>query len=88
MCIRDRVQTVDIALQVSKKIEILHKKLQKMEMNFEEHKSFDKVKAYIMDKFGLSEKEAHRKLQEYSMHTGKRIAEIVKDVLEDKINFI
>jgi AmiR/NasT family two-component response regulator len=81
------VQTIDVVLQMDRRIESLSEKLAKVERSFQDHRTFDKVKAYMIERYGMSEGQAHRLLQKRSMESGRRMADLAKDILEEKIKF-
>ncbi len=47
----------------------------------EDRKLIEKAKGIVMDKYGISEKEAYRMLQKQSMNTGTSLRELAKAII-------
>ena len=60
----------------------LRDKTQKLERALEERKIIDRAKGRLMDALGLTEAEAHHRIQKRSMDTGKRLAQVAQEVLD------
>ena len=61
-------------------------KLKKAEDTLEERKLIDRAKGKLMDVFHLTESEAHYKIQKTSMDSGRRIADVAREILESSEN--
>ena len=64
------------------RLQALRKKADKLARTLEERKIIDRAKGKLMDLLHLSESEAHYRIQKKSMDTGKRIADVAREILE------
>ncbi len=75
------INTVELLIRSRLRIQKLEAELNEMRMNLDTRKLIDKAKALLMDKLGLSEQEAYRKLQKQSMDTGVPMKEVAKNIV-------
>jgi response regulator NasT len=76
---------VELLMRSRKKIKKLENELQDLKKNIETRKIVDKAKKVLMDKLGLSEPDAYRKIQKQSMDSGvamRDVARIIIDTME------
>ena len=59
---------------------------EKLSRTLEERKLIDRAKGKLMDVFHLTESEAHYKIQKTSMDSGRRIADVAREILESSEN--
>ena len=64
----------------------LRAKAEKLSRTLEERKLIDRAKGKLMDVFHLTESEAHYKIQKTSMDSGRRIADVAREILESSEN--
>ena len=57
-------------------------KADKLERTLEDRKIVDRAKGRLMDTLHLSESEAHYRIQKQSMDSGRRIADVAREILE------
>ncbi len=57
-------------------------KTHKLERALEDRKLIDRAKGRLMDALGLTEAEAHHRIQKRSMDTGSRLAQVAQEVLD------
>jgi len=79
------LNTVELLIKSRIRIQKLEAELHEMRINLDTRRLIDKAKGLLMDKSGLSEQEAYRKIQKQSMDTGvpmKEVAKIIVDMME------
>lgn len=57
------------------------RKADKLERALEDRKVIDRAKGKLMDTLHLSESEAHYRIQKQSMDTGRRVADVAREIL-------
>ena len=72
---------VEIAVSRWREIKNLEAELGKLKENLEGRKMLDRARGIIMDTYGLSEAEAYKKIQQYSMKKHKSIKEIAEEII-------
>ncbi|HYE83789.1 MAG TPA: ANTAR domain-containing protein [Clostridia bacterium] len=76
------LNSVELTIRSRMRIEKLEKELNDMKNNLETRKEVDKAKGLLMEKSGLSEQEAYRRLQKQSMDTGISMKEVAKIIID------
>jgi len=75
------LQTIQIALISYHRQKNLKEEIKKLKEQLEDRKIIEKAKGMIMDKYGITEKEAYRLLQRRSMDTGTPLRELAKAII-------
>lgn len=78
------LNTVELVLKSRRRIRKLEKEIYDMKSDLETRKLVDKAKGVLMEKMGLPEQEAYRKIQKQSMDSGipmKNVAKIIIDTM-------
>ena len=78
------VQAVRTASHYRGRICTLRAEVEKLNRTLEDRKVIERAKGRLMDTLHLSESEAHYQIQKRSMDTGKRIADVAREILEEK----
>ena len=79
------LNTVELLIKSRIRIQKLEAELHEIKTNLDTRKLIDKAKGLLMEKAGLSEQEAYRKIQKQSMDTGvpmKEVSKIIVDMME------
>ncbi len=79
------LNTVELVMRSRRRIRKLEKELYEMKNSLETRKTVDAAKSVLMEKLGLPEQEAYRKIQKQSMDTGvpmKDVARIIIDTMK------
>lgn len=76
------LNTVELLIKSRIRIQKLEAELQEMKINVDTRKLIDKAKGLLMDKLGLSEQEAYRRIQKQSMDTGVPMKEVSKNIVD------
>lgn len=79
------LNSVELIIKSRIRIQKLEAELNEMKINLETRKQVDKAKGLLMEKSGLSEQEAYRRIQKQSMDTGmsmKEVSKIIIDMME------
>lgn len=79
------LNTVELLIKSSIRVQKLEAELNEMKINLDTRKLIDKAKGLLMDKLGLSEQEAYRRIQKQSMDTSvsmKEVSKIIVDMME------
>lgn len=79
------LQTVHVLVRMSMRMSRLRKEVNRLERVLAERKIIDRAKGHLMDKRRMSESDAHHLIQKLSMDSGKRLAEVAQEILEDKV---
>ncbi|AOR23092.1 ANTAR domain-containing response regulator [Clostridium taeniosporum] len=77
--------SIDIIFQGKKRILKLQQQVQNLEHTLEDRKIIEKAKGKIMDDKNITEDEAFRYIQKFSMNLGKKMSEVAKLILYDKL---
>ncbi len=77
------VQAVRTAAHYRARVCALQAKAEKLSRTLEDRKVIERAKGRLMDTLHLSESEAHYQIQKRSMDTGKRIADVAREILEE-----
>ncbi|NLX70195.1 MAG: ANTAR domain-containing protein [Clostridiales bacterium] len=75
------MQTIQLSLMNYRKQKSLKDEIKKLKEQLEDRKLIEKAKGIIMDKLGVTEKEAYRLLQKQSMDTGTPLRELAKAII-------
>lgn len=75
------VQAVRAMIFCSERMITLRAKVEKLERTLEDRKVIERAKGRLMDALKLSESEAHHCMQKKSMDSGKRIADMAREIL-------
>jgi len=78
------VQAVRTMVFCSERMIALRAKVEKLERTLEDRKVIERAKGRLMDALKLSESEAHHCMQKKSMDSGRRIADVAREILEMK----
>ena len=76
------VQAVRAALHAQGRMSALRAQVSKLTRTLEERKVIDRAKGRLMDALQMSEKDAHHLIQKKSMDSGRRLADVAKEILE------
>ncbi len=76
------IQAVRMLHYCRVRMRALHEKADMLEHMLEDRKLIDRAKGRLMDSLHISEAEAHRRIQKHSMDTGRRIADVAREILE------
>lgn len=76
------VQAVRAALHAQGRMNALRAQVNKLSRMLEERKLIDRAKGRLMDALQMSEKDAHHLIQKKSMDSGRRLADVAKEILE------
>lgn len=76
------VQAVRAMLHCRGRMSELQKKADKLANTLEERKVIDRAKGRLMDALHYTEAEAHHYIQKKSMDSGRRIAEVARELLD------
>ena len=82
------VQSVKTLAHCRIRMQQLRAKAEKLARTLEERKLIDRAKGKLMDVFHLTESEAHYKIQKTSMDSGRRIADVAREILESSENMV
>ena len=80
------VQSVKTLAHCRIRMQQLRAKAEKLSRTLEERKLIDRAKGKLMDVFHLTESEAHYKIEKTSMDSGRRIADVAREILESSEN--
>lgn len=72
---------IEIAMSRFEEITELEKELEGVKSSLENRKLLDRAKGILMDAHGLSESEAFRRIQQYSMNKRKSIREVAEMII-------
>lgn len=64
------------------RLNALRSKTVKLERALEDRKVIDRAKGRLMDALGLTESQAHHRIQKRSMDTGRRLADVAQEILD------
>lgn len=78
------LQTVHVMVRMSLRMRKLRKEVNRLERMLTERKLIERAKGYLMDKRSMSEADAHHYIQKMSMDSGKRLADVAQELLEEK----
>ena len=78
---KDLKPAIEMALSQCQKLSTMSRKVEDLEQSLEERKMIEKAKGIIMKASGLSEPEAHKRLQQLARNANKKIAEVANAVL-------
>lgn len=76
------VQAIRALAHCLGRMERLRQRADKLERTLEDRKIIDRAKGRLMDTLHLSEAEAHYRIQKQSMDSGRRIADVAREILE------
>ena len=76
------VQAIRTLAHCLGRMEKLRQRADKLERTLEDRKVIDRAKGKLMDTLHLSESEAHYRIQKQSMDSGRRIADVAREILE------
>lgn len=72
---------IEIAISQFKRQQEVSKQISEMNEQMETRKAVDRAKGYIMDLYHVSEQEAYRRLQQYSMKNRKSLRAVAEAVI-------
>lgn len=78
------VQAVRAMFFCGERMSRMRAKVEKLERTLEDRKIIERAKGRLMDALKLSESEAHHCMQKKSMDSGRRIADVAREILEMK----
>lgn len=73
---------IEIALSRFQEFAELERELEEVKNSLETRKLLDRAKGILMDAYNLSESEAYRRIQQYSMSKRKSIREVAEAIVE------
>ncbi|MDT8900031.1 ANTAR domain-containing response regulator [Anaeroselena agilis] len=73
---------IEIALSRFQEFADLERELEEVKNSLETRKILDRAKGILMDAYSLSESEAYRRIQQYSMSKRKSIREVAEAIVE------
>lgn len=73
---------IEIALSRFQEFAELERELEEVKNSLENRKILDRAKGILMDSYNLSENEAYRRIQQYSMSKRKSIREVAETIIE------
>ncbi len=73
---------IEIALSRFQEFAELERELEEVKNSLETRKILDRAKGILMDAYNLSESEAYRRIQQYSMSKRKSIREVAEAIVE------
>ena len=76
------IQVIEFSISMSGKLMALEEKVEDLESSLEGRKKMDRLKGILMDKKGISEKEAYGLIRKQSMDKGEKIESTVERMLE------
>ena len=76
------VQSIRAMAHCLERMDRLRAKADRLERTLEDRKIIDRAKGKLMDTLHLSESEAHYRIQKQSMDSGRRIADVAREILE------
>ncbi|MGE5630778.1 MAG: ANTAR domain-containing response regulator [Caulobacteraceae bacterium] len=76
------LNTVELLIKSRIKIQKLEAELNEMKTNMDTRKLIEKAKGLLIEKFGLSEQEAYRRIQKQSMDTGIPMKKVSKNIID------
>jgi len=77
----DLVPAMEVAISRFQEVQALRKELGSLQEAIEARKLVDRAKGILMDKYGLKEQEAFRRIQVQSMNTRKPMKEIAQAII-------
>jgi len=77
----DLFPAIEIALSRHQEFMRLEKELEEVKTSLANRKLLDRAKGILMDTYNLSEKEAYRRIQQYSMNKRMSIAEVAQAII-------
>jgi response regulator NasT len=75
------IQVIEFSISMSQKILALEEKVEDLETSLEGRKKMDRLKGILMEKKGISEKEAYGLIRKMSMDRGEKIESTVERML-------
>lgn len=75
------IQTIQLVFMNYKKVSALQGEIDKLKGDLESRRAIEKAKGILMDKHGLSEQEAYRRMQKNSMDKGLSMKELAQAII-------
>jgi len=75
------VQSVRVMAHCRARMEELRARAGDLRRRLEERKTIERAKGRLMERLGLSEAEAHHRMQKQSMDSGRRVIEVAQEIL-------
>ena len=79
-------QSIRVLAHCRARMRRLREKAEKLSRTLEERKLIDRAKGRLMDTLHLTESEAHYRIQKASMDSGRRIADVAREILDSAEN--
>lgn len=79
------LQAVSVLLRMGERMLRLGREVSRLERTLAERKLIDRAKGRLMDMRRMSEAEAHHCMQKMSMDSGKPLADVAREILEEKM---
>ncbi len=76
------LHTIQLLMRSKQKVHKLEGELKSLKKNLENRKMVDKAKGLLMQKLGLTEPEAYRRIQKQSMDSGVAMKDIAKIIID------
>lgn len=76
---------MEIALSRFQEMQQLESELDNIKNSLEMRKTLDRAKGILMDAYGLTESEAYRRIQQYSMAKRKSIKEVAESIIRSAL---
>ena len=80
------VQSLKTLAHCRLRMQQLRARAEKLSRTLEERKLIDRAKGKLMDTLHLTESEAHYRIQKASMDSGRRIADVAREILDSAEN--
>ena len=80
------VQSLKTLAHCRLRMQQLRARAEKLSRTLEERKLIDRAKGRLMDTLHLTESEAHYRIQKASMDSGRRIADVAREILDSAEN--
>ena len=76
------MQTIELIMFTKRKVKKLQTEVHDLKKDLESRKMIDKAKGLLMQKLGLSEPDAYRKIQKQSMDSGVAMRDIARIIID------
>ena len=79
------LQTIHVLGRMGSQVVRLQREVSRLERMLAERKLIERAKGQLMNERSMSEADAHHYMQKMSMDTGKRLADVAREILEEKM---